>query len=90
MNIMSYLHQDFNIGPEKVIEVQLDKQANVILLDDGQYQNYRGGRGGFRYYGGLAKQSPFRISPPHYDHWHLVIDLGGTGGTLRHAVRIIG
>lgn len=86
---MDYLHQDFQIGQDQTIEVSLDRQANVILLDDTQYQNYRQGRQ-FSYIGGLAEQSPFHVSPPHFGHWHLVIDLGGASGTLRHSVRVIG
>lgn len=86
---MDYLHQDFQIRPDQTVEVELDKQANVMLLDDIQYDNYRHGRQ-FRYLGGLAKQSPVHLSPPHSGHWHLVIDLGGAAGSLRHAIRVLG
>lgn len=86
---MDFLHQDFQIGPEQTVEVELDQQANAMLLDDIQYDNYRHGRQ-FTYFGGLAKQSPVHLSPPHTGHWHLVIDLGGAAGTLRHSVRVLG
>ncbi len=86
---MDFLHQDFHLSSDQTVVVTLDKQANVMLLDDSQFQNYRAGRG-FRYHGGLVKQSPVHLSPPHSGHWHLVIDLGGASGTLRHSVTVVG
>ena len=85
---MSYLHQEFHIGPDHTVEVTLDRQANVMLLDNGHYQNYRHGRS-FRYLGGLAKSSPIRLSPSQEGRWHLVIDLGGASGQIRHSVRVL-
>jgi hypothetical protein len=86
---MNYLHYDFQIGPDDVVEVELDKQANVCLLDDANFSNYRRG-GRYSYYGGLAEISPVRLSPPSPGHWNLVIDLGGYGGRVSASVRVIG
>jgi hypothetical protein len=86
---MDYLHQDFHLTSNQTVVVELDRQANVMLLDDIHYQNYRSGRQ-FKYFGGLAEQSPVHLSPPHAGHWHLVIDLGGASGTLRHSITVIG
>jgi len=85
---MNYLHYDLQLGPNDAVEVTLDKQANVRLLDDLNYSSYRRGEQ-HRYYGGLATKSPVRLSAPHSGHWHLVIDLGGYGGTVRASVRTI-
>lgn len=85
---MNYLHYTLDVGPNDVIEVTLDKQANVRLLDSLNYQKYRSGQQ-HRYYGGLAKESPFKLIPPHSGHWHLVIDLGGHLGSVRASVRRI-
>lgn len=51
---MNYLHYEFNIGPTNAVEVTLDKQANVRLLDDINYNKYRRGEQ-HTYYGGLAR-----------------------------------
>jgi Domain of unknown function (DUF1883) len=85
---MNYLHYELDAGPDDIIEVTLDHAANVQLLDAMNYQNYLSGRA-FRYHGGHATVSPYRLHPPHQDHWHLVIDLGGYPGQVRASVRVI-
>lgn len=85
---MNYLHYQFSAGPGDIIEVTLDTQANVLLLDSTDYSRYRRGEG-FRYYGGLAKTSPVRLSPTHHGTWHVCIDLGGYSGTVKAAARLI-
>jgi hypothetical protein len=85
---MKFLQYDFNLNTGDVVEVTLDKQANVQLMDDSNFSNYRRGQR-FRYHGGLAKNSPVRLSAPHAGHWNLVIDLGGGAGSIRASVRTI-
>ena len=84
---MNYLHYELQLGDRDVAVVTLDKQANVQLIDDSNYSNYRRGER-FRYYGGLAKQSPVRLRPPHAGQWHLVIDLGGYAGRVHASVNV--
>jgi hypothetical protein len=79
---MKFLHWDMNAGPVNVIQVELDQQANVLLMDDSNFSSYRSGRS-YRYFGGLAKRSPARLVPPHTGRWHVVVDLGGHGGNVR-------
>lgn len=85
---MRFLRYDFRAGPSDIIEVTLDKQANVRLLDPLNFQRYRQGRD-HRYIGGLALASPVRVSPPHDGQWHVVVDLGGYSGTLHASARLI-
>ncbi|MCI0335317.1 MAG: DUF1883 domain-containing protein [Planctomycetes bacterium] len=85
---MNYLHQELDAGPSDVIEVTLDHAANVLLLDASNYGHYRSNRP-YRYYGGHARSSPARITPPRQGRWHLVIDLGGYPGTVRASVRLL-
>ncbi len=85
---MKYLHYDLHLGLNDVVEVSLDRQANVRLLDDINFSKYRGGQE-HRYYGGLAKQSPVRLRPPRPGHWNLAIDLGGYAGQVRASIRTI-
>jgi len=85
---MKFLHFGFNLSDGEIIEVTLDKQANVLLLDDANFSIYqRGGR--FSYLGGLAKKSPLVLTPPHPGHWNVVIDRGGSRENVRASVRII-
>jgi hypothetical protein len=85
---MNYLHQEFEAGPDDVIEVTLDGQANVMLLDGVNFDHYRKGES-FRYHGGLAKVSPARLVPPSQGRWHVVVDLGGYAGTVRAGIRVL-
>lgn len=85
---MKFLHYEFDLGLDDAVEVQLDKQANVRLLDGNNYQRYRAGQQ-HTFYGGLAKASPLVLRPPHSGHWHVVVDLGGYAGTVRASARVI-
>jgi hypothetical protein len=85
---MDFLHYEVDAGPSNIVEVTLDKQANVKLLDSINFQNYRSGRE-HRYHGGLVKVSPLRLAPPCHGHWHVVIDLGGYTGSVRASVRVL-
>ena len=86
---MDFLHTDFHGGPENVVVVTLDGQANVMLLDDPAFSSYRSG-GRFAYHGGWATKSPVQLCPPSNGHWHVVVDLGGRGGQVRAGIRIVG
>lgn len=85
---MNFLHYEVDAGPNNVIQVILDKEANVRLLDSDNFQKYQAGQQ-HKYYGGLAQASPLNLKPPHIGHWHVVIDLGGYGGTVRAAVQVL-
>lgn len=85
---MKHLHYEVDAGPADTIQVTLDKQANVKVMDDTNYQKYcRGQRHNF--YGGRAKVSPANISPPHQGHWHVAVDLGGYAGSVQVGVRVL-
>lgn len=60
---MDYLHYEFDASQGDVIEVTLDRAANVQLLDPANYENYKNGRG-YRYHGGYATKSPVRLAVP--------------------------
>lgn len=85
---MQFLHWEFDASPQNVILVNLDKQANVRLLDAYNFGRYRRGET-HRYFGGHAKASPVRLTPPHYGHWYVVVDLGGYGGSVQASARML-
>lgn len=85
---MNYLHYDVDVRSGEAVQVELDKQANVRLLDDVNYSNYRNGRR-HDYYGGRAVKSPVMLQPPRPGKWHVVIDLGGNSGSVRAAVQTV-
>lgn len=85
---MDYLHHELNLNAGDVVEVTLDHPANVQLLDPSNFLAYQQRRA-FRYWGGHATKSPFRITAPNTGKWHLVIDLGGGAGAVRASVRVL-
>jgi len=85
---MQYLHWEIRAGGRTVVRVDLDAQANVMLLDENNYAAYRRGHS-FNYRGGLAKRTPFTLVPPYAGLWHLVIDLGGYSGQVNASVSIL-
>ena len=85
---MKFLHYDFHLNSGDIVEVTLDRQANVRLLDDTNYALYKQGRR-HAYYGGLAQVSPIRLQAPHAGHWHIAIDLGGYAGRVQASARSI-
>ncbi|MEO1211113.1 MAG: DUF1883 domain-containing protein [Cyanobacteria bacterium J06638_20] len=84
---MKHLHYTVNAGPSDCIRVELNKQANVKLMDSINYQRYRSG-GRYSFQGGLAKSSPALFTPPSYKNWHVVIDLGGYAGSVQARVSV--
>lgn len=86
---MNFLHYEVNLDSNNIVEVTLDKQANVRLMDDVNFSLYKSGQR-HHYYGGSAKQSPVRLKPPSSGHWNVVIDLGGYSGTVRASVKVVG
>jgi hypothetical protein len=87
--MMVYLHRDLGIiGPESVIEISLDKQANVRLLEHHEFAKYDRGDS-YEFRGGLALVSPVKMAPPHRGHWHVVVDLEGYDGSVQASLRVI-
>lgn len=85
---MNFLHYDFHLDVGETVEVTLDKEANVQLMDDDNFSNYKQGRK-FRYYGGFAKTSPIQLEAPNPGHWNVVVDLGGYTGSVRASVQTL-
>ena len=84
-----YLHQRLFLQDGDVVEVDSDVQANVILMDDSDYANYKQRRS-HQYYGGFFTHFPARLTPPHSGYWNVVLDLGGGEASVRHSMRVIG
>lgn len=85
--MLNYLHYEFDAGPEDVLEVTLKGGANVLLLDEENFEKYKAGYQHKATQGGWAKVSPVHFVPPHVGHWHVVIDRGGYAGRVAASVR---
>lgn len=85
---MQYGHQKISLSRGDVVRVTLDKQANVLLLDNTNYSRFRSGRD-YKYFGGLATQSPIDLVAPNSGDWNLVVNLGGYAGSVRYSTQVI-
>jgi len=79
---MNHLHQRVWAQAGSILQLSIDRQANVFIADDVNYSNYRGGRR-FRYYGGLQRTRLVRLGVPHTGHWNVVVDIGGATRNVR-------
>ncbi len=73
-----------------VVEVTLSSVANVRLMDTLNFNNYKNGMKHI-YTGGLARQSPIRLTVPTAGHWHVAIDINGIQGSsgLKAGVKVV-
>ena len=86
---MDELHYQIVTGPGDRIRVYLrGNAANVLVMEDADYVNYRQGRA-YNYYGGYYTKSPVIIKPRVYGPLNVVINLGGFAGTVNAVVQII-
>lgn len=83
-------HQRYDLGTVKkgsTVVISLKNQANVQLMTQSEYNNYKAGRR-YRYHGGRVTRSPFRMPVPSSGHWVVAIDLGGYAGRISSAVAV--
>jgi len=85
---LDYIYREIQARAGAIVEVALDRQANVRLFDPTNYNRFKSGQQ-CQGYGGRALRSPLRLQVPSSGTWYVVIDLGGHSGTIRHSVRII-
>jgi hypothetical protein len=70
-----------------VVRVEIDAEANVLLVDDAGLAAYQK-HAPFHYVGGGYPRGTALIGVPRDGSWHLIIDLGGRAGSLHHHVAI--
>jgi hypothetical protein len=87
---MKFTHYDLDICERgQKIEVTLkDNTANVLLLDNDNFQKYKKRRT-YKYNGGHMTDTVSVLLVPYSGHWHVVVDRGGYAGTVQSSVRVI-
>ncbi len=86
---MNFLHNDLGtLSGDEVVEITLDKAANVKLMDSANFSRYRAGAR-HDYFGGYITRSPFRLAVPRSGRWHVAVDLGGYAGSVRAGIRVL-
>lgn len=86
---MQFIHNDLGQRQRgEIVEITLTSGANVRLMDNSNFSNYKNGRQ-HRYTGGLAKRSPLRLAIPSTGRWHLAVDMQGLRGSTKASIRIL-
>ncbi len=85
---MEHINHAFDADEGDIVEVTLDRAANVLLMDESNYELYNRS-GHYRYRGGYATESPVRLKVPRPGRWHVVVDLGGGPGQVRSLLQLI-
>jgi len=86
---LQFIHNDLKQRKRgEIVEITLTSGANVRLMDSSNFSNYKNGRQ-HRYIGGLAKQSPVRLSIPNSGHWHVAVDTLGLRNGTKASIRVL-
>jgi hypothetical protein len=81
----------FDLGSRQrgeIVEITLTSGANVRLMTNSEFSNYKNGRR-HQFIGGLAKRSPIQLQIPSSDHWYVAVDMQGLRGSTRASVRTL-
>ena len=86
---MQFIHSDLGQRSKgEIVEFTLTRGANVRLLSDSDFLNYKNRRK-YQYVGGLAEKSPVRLAIPNSGRWHAVVDTQGLSNSTEASIRVI-
>jgi hypothetical protein len=86
--VSDHLHAAAWLDLGDTVSVRLDEPANVMLITDDAYAEYKAGRT-FKYLGGWVTDSQLTLWPPKPGLWHVVVDLGGRQGRVSASVQVL-
>ncbi|WP_421579513.1 DUF1883 domain-containing protein [Shinella sp. M31] len=85
----SYTHYDLDLlRGGTVVEITLSAVANVRLMSHANFDLFKNARQ-HKFLGGVAKQSPIRLTIPKNGHWHVVVDMEGHPGKAQSSIKIV-
>lgn len=87
---MDFLHSREYLHRGDTVIVDCSHQANILLTDDINFQNYKNKRS-FTHHGGggFFEKLPASLTVPHDGNWNVTIDLAGGTATVSHSIKII-
>lgn len=85
---MEYSYSKMNLKKGDIVEVNLEKQVNVILLDHINYVKFKNQKN-YDYYGGFAKKNLCRMRVPNTGIWYLVVNQDGNSGIVNFSINTI-
>jgi hypothetical protein len=85
---VNFLHYEIKAGPAEIIRVNINREANVRLLDPLNFAKYRLGKR-CQPTAGPETYGPVQFVPPFKGVWHVVVDMEGRSGTVRASVDVL-
>lgn len=86
---MGFLQFDLGtIKRDAIVEVTLSNGANVRLMTNSEFNNYKTGRK-YKFIGGLAKISPINLQSTSSGRWYVVVDMEGLQGSTKASVKML-
>lgn len=76
-----------NAHPGDAVRVEIDRDANVLLVDDHGLEAYSRHQP-FHYVGGGYPKGHALVGIPGAGNWHVVVDLGGSPGSVQATITI--
>ena len=87
--LVQHTHVRHCIQPDQSICVECDRECNVHLMDDFNYESFAAGHT-FRYFGGLSRDHfPAIIKPPVPGCWNIVISPVKVGQLYTHRLSVV-
>ena len=85
---MKYWFHDVGIVEQgKIIEVTLDQAANIRIMDEDNYNNFKN-RQSYSAIIYFITTSPFKIKLPRSAHWYVVVDPEDQPGSVVSSVKV--
>ena len=82
-----WFHDIGNVEQGKILEIALDRTANVRIMDELNYENFKNRQSysAIIYY---VTSPQLRVKLPRTAHWYVVIDLEGQSGSVASTVKL--
>jgi hypothetical protein len=85
-NRQDHLHWELDAGPRDTLQITVDQMATVLLMDEANYRKYCEGQQHSAYGGMVEKPGPQILKPYRPGRWHIVVDMGRSGGQVSASV----
>jgi hypothetical protein len=86
--VPAFASEQRQLNQGDMVIVECDRQCNIRLVDDNNFEKLRNGNQ-HKYYGGFYRIFPARLVVPRSGHWNVVIDLGGQRNVAKYCIRYL-
>ncbi|MEX2596016.1 MAG: DUF1883 domain-containing protein, partial [Salibacteraceae bacterium] len=78
---MKFLHGKKKVNRGGSITVDFSKPTRVLIMNNREFRKYKDNIS-FTYYGGFKEDSPYDLTIPKTDVWHVVVEKGASGNEI--------